>query len=43
MNPRAAARGLYQDVYRTTYKGIALYIKLQIDGAHVVVIQFKRR
>lgn len=43
VNPRAAARGLFQDVYRATYSGVQLYFKLQIEGDFAVVVQFKRR
>lgn len=39
--------GFWQDVYRPTYGGIALYAKVQIEGTSpddlLVVIQFKRR
>ena len=33
--------GLMQDVYKPTYLGVALYVKLQIHG-QVVVISFKQ-
>jgi motility quorum-sensing regulator/GCU-specific mRNA interferase toxin len=36
--------GLWQDVYHLRYRGIDLYIKLQIDTkGRAVVIQFKRK
>jgi motility quorum-sensing regulator/GCU-specific mRNA interferase toxin len=34
--------GYYQDVYRPTYQGIDLYVKIQISGK-AVVISFKRK
>lgn len=38
--------GFWQDVYRTEYGGIPLYVKLQLEGQTpgdlLVVIQFKR-
>lgn len=38
--------GLWQDVYRPTFEGFALYVKVQLVGEHpgetVVVISFKR-
>lgn len=42
--PRRTDRTLWQDVYRPTYQGKALYVKLQIghDGKGVVV-QFKAK
>jgi len=36
-----AAPGLWQDVYRPMYGGIALYVKLQIDRDDAIVISFK--
>jgi len=34
--------GLWQDVYKTTYEGCRLYIKLQINAAQkAVVVSFK--
>ncbi len=43
-NPVAAAKGLWQDVYRIGYLGARIYIKLQLtNGAVAVVIQFKRK
>lgn len=36
--------GLWQDVYRTTYQGVEIYLKLQIAPAgQAVVISFKQR
>jgi motility quorum-sensing regulator / GCU-specific mRNA interferase toxin len=36
--------GLWQDVYKPTYEGADIYLKLQIDGAaDAIVIQFKQR
>ena|SRR5215218_3292482 len=36
--------GLWQDVYRSLYRGLDLYIKLQINAdGMAVVIQFKER
>lgn len=36
--------GLWQDVYHLRFKGIDLYIKLQVDAkGRGVVIQFKRK
>jgi motility quorum-sensing regulator/GCU-specific mRNA interferase toxin len=36
--------GLWQDVYHLRFRGVRVYIKLQIDGlGRGVVIQFKRR
>lgn len=44
--PAEKRDGLWQDVYRPTFEGFALYVKVQIveenPGAHVVVISFKR-
>jgi hypothetical protein len=43
-NAAAAAQGLWQDVYRPEYKGIRIYMKLQISAAgQAAVVQFKRR
>lgn len=33
--------GLMQDVYKPTYQGIALYVKLQIHG-QAVIVSFKQ-
>ena len=42
--PSDESPGLWQDVYRTRYRGLELYIKLQInEHGFAVVIQFKRR
>lgn len=42
-----ARPGFWQDVYRPTYGGIELYVKVQLEGAAPdelsVIIQFKRR
>jgi len=36
--------GLWQDVYHLCFRGVYLYIKLQLDAdGFAVVIQFKRR
>lgn len=36
--------GLWQDVYHLQFRGVELYIKLQIDPAgFATVVQFKRR
>jgi hypothetical protein len=36
--------GLWQDVYHLWYRGVHLYIKLQVDlKGRAVVIQFKRK
>jgi motility quorum-sensing regulator/GCU-specific mRNA interferase toxin len=36
--------GLWQDVYHLPFRGVELYIKLQIDPAgFAAVVQFKRR
>ena len=43
-NPVAAAKGLWQDVYRIEYLGARVYLKLQLTNGDVaVVIQFKRK
>jgi hypothetical protein len=34
--------GLWQDVYHPVYRGVELYVKLQVTGA-AVVISFKRK
>jgi len=46
--PAIKVPGLWQDVYRPDYGGIALYVKLQITqpsatGALAVVVSFKRK
>lgn len=42
--PSEQVPGSWQDVYRSTYRGLQLYIKLQINAAGLaVVIQFKER
>ena len=42
--PSTQVPGSWQDVYRSTYQGLQLYIKLQINAAGLgVVIQFKER
>jgi len=45
--PAEKRPGCWQDVYRPTFEGFALYVKVQIIGEEpdetVVVISFKRR
>jgi hypothetical protein len=40
--PAESGRGQMQDVYRPTYNGIAIYLKLQHD-TQAFIIQFKER
>lgn len=46
--PSNAVRGLWQDVYRPTWCGTALYVKLQIADQHpqdvvLVIVSFKEK
>jgi motility quorum-sensing regulator/GCU-specific mRNA interferase toxin len=42
--PSVQVFGLWQDVYRLSYEGVSLYVKLQINHrGEAVVIQFKER
>ena len=36
-------RGCHQDVYRPTYCGISLYVKVQVVEATAWIVSFKRR
>lgn len=40
--PATKAPGLWQEVYRPTYCGLPLYVKLQISEEKAVVVAFKQ-
>lgn len=43
-NEQAAAKGLWQDVYKPMFEGLRLYVKLQIGPTGLaVVINFKEK
>lgn len=39
--PAGKRPGLMQDVYKTSYLGGRIYLKVQIDGAILTIFQFK--
>lgn len=40
--PAEKAPGLWQDVYKITYQGVRLYVKIQMSfGGNAVIISFK--
>jgi len=43
MQPEHASFSAWQDVYKPAFKGIALYVKFQIDKRGEVIISFKAR
>lgn len=46
--PAERLKGLWQDVYRPTWCGVPLYVKLQVvahqaSGGRLVIVSFKKR
>ena len=43
MQPEHHSFSEWQDVYKSVFKGVALYIKFQVDNRGEIIISFKER